>query len=328
MTIGNLIHNRYTEEDVYSFYIGERVTTYKKYRSPFREEQNPSLTFMYRNTDGKLVWTDWGDVNIRGPQNVFEFVKQIYNCSFESALEHILDDLGSNQAFTIEISRKSLKSPLNRLKSKIPFKIKDRPFDNFDLNFWSQFGITIDILSEYDVFALEYFAIGDRIVKQHINESPFYAYKLVDNGEIYYKIYDPFTKDRDAKWRYNGKENILQGFNQLPLSGEFVIVTKSLKDVMSLRAMDIVSVALQSESTSLKTEVYYKLASRFDKVIVFFDNDETGVKFAKRISEDYEIPMIFIPENEFGIKDISDYIKRNGLKEGETLMLNLLATVL
>ena len=58
-------------------------------------------------------------------------------------------------------------------------------------------------------------------------------------------------------------------------------------------------------------------------IVLFLDQDETGVKRSKILSEKWNIPYILIPEK-YKIKDISDFIHLRGFDEGKELMKELL----
>lgn len=77
----------------------------------------------------------------------------------------------------------------------------------------------------------------------------------------------------------------------LPKSGEYVVVTKSLKDVMVLYEFGIPAIAPISENCYLTDTQHHKLVSRFKKVIIFYDFDYAGItnsnKFRKQHPELY-----------------------------------------
>ena len=54
-----------------------------------------------------------------------------------------------------------------------------------------------------------------------------YAYKVYNH----FKIYKPYA-DKYTKWRNNLTELDIQGYKQLPKTGDILVITKSMKDVM------------------------------------------------------------------------------------------------
>lgn len=77
----------------------------------------------------------------------------------------------------------------------------------------------------------------------------------------------------------------------LPKSGDAIVITKSLKDIMVLYELGIPAIAPISENCYLTEAQHNKLVKRFDKVVLFYDNDRAGItnlnKFRKQYPELY-----------------------------------------
>ena len=104
----------------------------------------------------------------------------------------------------------------------------------------------------------------------------------------------------------------LQGLEQLPESGELLIITKSLKDVMVLYKYGYTSVAPQSENATIPKPLMEDLKKRFKHIIVFFDYDNGGIKGAEALCKRYNLNKVFISKHYldiYSIKDISDFAK-------------------
>nr|DAE19933.1 MAG TPA: DNA primase [CrAss-like virus sp. ctYsL76] len=93
----------------------------------------------------------------------------------------------------------------------------------------------------------------------------------------------------------------------LPKNGEYLVITKSLKDVMTLYSMGISAIAPMSENCFLSESQYNRLKERFKHLILFYDNDKPGLKAMISIKKKFPdvIPM-WIPW-EYKAKDISDF---------------------
>jgi hypothetical protein len=136
-------------------------------------------------------------------------------------------------------------------------------------------------------------------------------------------MYNPLAENIQDKWRYNGPNDLIGGYNQLPLYGDFLILTKSMKDVMVLYEMQIPAVTLQSESALMNTLMFESLRKRFNNIIVLYDNDSPGIKFSDKISKSFGLKQIFLPK--FGPeKDISDYVREHSFNDGVKMMNSLL----
>lgn len=64
----------------------------------------------------------------------------------------------------------------------------------------------------------------------------------------------------------NWKKDLIQGAHMLPKSGEFVIATKSLKDVCVLYEYGIPAIAPCSENEFLTDVQYEKIKKRFKHI--------------------------------------------------------------
>jgi hypothetical protein len=100
---------------------------------------------------------------------------------------------------------------------------------------------------------------------------------------------------------------------------DILIITSSLKDVMSIRdTLGYNAVALQAETTKPKEHIINELKSRFKNIYLFYDNDYTkeknwGQLYAQEICDTYGFNNICIP-NQYDTKDFSDMIKKHGVQ--------------
>jgi hypothetical protein len=185
---------------------------------------------------------------------------------------------------------------------------KSRQWRQHDINFWKQFGITLDILKKYNVEPISHIFINDLIITADKHAYCFIEYK---DGQETYKIYQPYNKD--YKWLNNHNSSVWQGWEQLPQSGEQLIITKSLKDVMSLNSVfGVPSVSLQAEGLRPKKHVMRELHLRFKEIYILYDNDfdkkqNWGQNFAKELAEEFNLINLCIP-SVFKSKDFSDLV--------------------
>lgn len=123
-----------------------------------------------------------------------------------------------------------------------------------------------------------------------------------------WRIYFPTQKS--MRFISNWKSFRIQGDHMLPKYGEVLVVTKSMKDVMLFHELGLPAIAPVSETVFLTESHYRKLKERFDKLVVLFDNDYTGIKFLNKVRKKYDVIPLWIPR---GLpKDISDYYKAFG----------------
>lgn len=109
---------------------------------------------------------------------------------------------------------------------------------------------------------------------------------------------------------------ILECWDQLPDSGDILIITKSKKDVMTLYEAGYNAIAVKAESVIVSENSAELLNSRFSNIYTWFDNDDTGNKFSEIQNEKYGWKTLVFPK-EYP-KDPSDFVKKydlNKLKE-------------
>jgi hypothetical protein len=312
------ILNRIHEQGIYSLYLdlNEPFVTTKRYKSPFREENNPSLGFYFNN--GEVLWNDFGDDSLGG--DAIFFVQKLFNVSYENALKKISNDfqlgLCNDAEEVVSIIREI------KLKEKKPTKITvvQQNFSLDDINFWESYGCSLSSLKKYDVSAAKYVYLNRILVKMYTKKHPIFSY-LIRDDDIY-KIYDPFAK-HDSKWLYNGTKDDIVGFKQLPEFGYKLIITKSLKDVMTLDGYHLNSIAVQSESAYFPVSKLLDLNERFKRIFLLFDNDEPGKKSSALFVEKFPfVTPIFMPDGYY--KDISDNYYHLGQKNVNRILNELI----
>ena len=139
--------------------------------------------------------------------------------------------------------------------------------------------------------------------------SPVYGYYGGKDsfGNELWRLYMP-TK-RNYRFLSNWPATMIQGAKQLPKSGEFIIVTKSLKDVMSLYEFGVTSIAPNSENLFLTDAQYVKIKNRFKDVYLLYDRDLAGVRSANKIRKKVNgLKVLLMPK----VKDFTDYVKKYG----------------
>ena len=305
------------QEDIYSFYIGENIKSGDIINSPFREDNIPSFGFFYHKSgNGILMYNDLATKNCG---DFVVFVCKLFNLDYKSALFKICYDFGlSNVEITPEHRNTINKEKIKEVK-QVDLKIKSRKWKIYDKKFWNQFGIKKSTLNKYDVFPISYIFFNENIRKA---DKYSYAYKEIKDNKVSFKIYQPYSEKN--KWFNNADFSVHQGYRQLPKKGDLLIITKSLKDVMSIHdVISIPTVALQSESVMIKNKVMEEYKERFKTVICLFDNDDPGKEFSEKFSKKYNILEIFIPNYE-GVKDFSDLVKVVGKKKARVVFNRIL----
>lgn len=292
------ILSKVTEYDIYARYIGQFKIGFI-YNSPFREDKNPSFGIFRSRKSGKLLFKDHGNGECG---DVIKFV-ELYTglTNYNDILNRIVTDMSITNN--------------TKLKSTKQYESKDtvigvvrQDWTDVDKQYWSQFGITKETLTKFNVFSIKYY-LCDGIVKGiYKNENPMYAYKVYDHFKIYRPLADKYTK-----WRNNLTENDIQGYEQLPKTGDLLIITKSLKDVMVLYEMGYTAISPSSESTFIPDKALKQLKKRFKRILICFDRDVSGIKNMRKISLKTGLNG-FLVHKKWKAKDISDAVKLNGFE--------------
>jgi len=297
-----------TQEEIYGFYMNEDIKNLGVYHSPLREDNIPSFAlYFHRVNPNTLMFKDFatGDCG-----DFVVLVMKLFNLYYSNALFKIAYDFGLSN---LSISSNKVNINYTKLehKERVNLAVKLRQWEKHDKDYWTSFNIKKSTLYKFSVFPISHVFYNSNAVKTHK-----YAYVYVEekDGIVTYKIYQPF-ENKQKKWINNANYTVHQGYKQLPDTGELLIITKSLKDVMSIHdTLNIAAIGLQSESVMMKESVMEEYKSRFKRVVCLFDNDEAGKKLSISFTEKYNVPHFFVPEL-IGVTDFSDLVKHSGVEQ-------------
>jgi len=321
------ILRKVSEYDIFKRYCRPFEEIDVSFCSELRVDKNPGCRIFISDKNNTLLYKDFATGQCF---DCFYYVSAKFGCNYYEAINIIGNDFKIGKS-TVNIDPKivlindEIKSIIKAPKVKSTINIVSQPFNSVDYDYWQQYGVSLELLQEYNVFSAKYVYLlkgNKRYIFEYKKSNPCYAYRFVENGEYHYKIYWPL-EEKHRKWLFSGSPLDLEGYDQLDLHGQLLVLTKSLKDVICLRLMGINAISLQGEANKLDSEVHNKLSKRFNKIISLYDSDPEGKRGASRLLNQYDIKPIFIPENS-GCKDISDYIKLNGLDKGKQLMNKLI----
>ena len=313
-----VILKRHTEEEIMAFYLGVNPQP-GLFCSPLRADENPTCSF-YRDSRGVLIFKDFGNGFHGDFINVVEF---IYKVNYAKALNIIANDFNIIQKTNYVKNEPKIFYDGSLVKDKGPTiiqcEIKD--FTDKELEWWLSFGITKKTLKKFRVFSIKHVFLNGELKFTSRENNPIYGYYFgKKNGIELWKIYFPLQ----VKGRFLLNCSELQGLKQLDTSKEFVVVTKSYKDVMSLYELGITAIAPQAESIVLDRKQIVYLRKHFKYIVTNGDWDRAGQTFMIKSRKLYPtICLSFKKKNMLG-KDISDYIKKHGLEKARKLIEKLL----
>jgi hypothetical protein len=318
--------------EIYCMYIDvNKVVMKGNMLSPLRDEEKPSFGF-FVGENGDLCFKDF----LLGSGDCFKFVMLKFGLSFFEAMSKIVLDAGLEEHFIIKNTFKTniLASPTSEDRAKFLKELNSnslgktrRPWDIRDLSYWNQYGVSKQTLLKYNVEPLAYIHVG---VNKSIIKTDFYTYcynELKDDNHSF-KIYQP--NNLEYKWLNNHDDSVWQGWTQLPEKGEVLIITKSLKDVMSIvDVTGIPAVSLQAESVHPKEQVMEELRQRFSCIFLLYDNDydkdvNWGREFGRKFARKYDVVHKEI-ESKYKSKDFSDLVKNHGYKFAKEYLEDLIS---
>lgn len=288
------------------------------FKSPLRKDNTPTCSF-YRDKAGRLIFKDFrGDFY----GNFVEVVKFKYNVSYHKALAIIANDFGILLNPELEKHKSCIKEYTNNVlkpseESIIKVKVKD--FTEDELNWWGSFGIGLTTLKKFFVFSCEIVFLNDQIYSYSTPTSFNFGYFYPSRGskKQFWRIYYPQNK----KYRFisNWNKTMIQGFHMMPKSGEFLVITKSMKDVMLCYELGIPAIAPNSENLFITEAQWDNIVIKFRKIFLLYDTDLAGVSNSKRIKKKFpKIQVLLIPRK-YKAKDLTDLYKKLGTEK----MLNL-----
>ena len=316
-----------SQKDIFEYYFGEEIDTNRQYKNPLRIDNRPGCRFFYSNVDDNLLFKDF---SIKSPPIwCFEFIRLKYNLlTSYDVLIMINNDFKLGLGINLNEHNNNLASNINFEKResldiiRLPIKCRTQSFNKFDLNYWNQFGISLSTLNYYNVYSVKHVWKGNDIIWRYTKYNPIYLYHFPNDNKK--KMYRPFEKNKNFKFISSPYINeVYQGYDQLPKYGDNLIITKSMKDVMTLYELGYLSIAPNGEGYDISNELINHLYTRFDKLIIFYDNDKTGLLNAKSLCDKIGCDYVYIPDK-YGCKDISDYYKKYNKKS----TLNLLNTLI
>jgi hypothetical protein len=297
--------NRLAEIDIFNWYLGIHVSEKSVFSNPLRTDRDPSCNF-FRGGDGRLRLIDHSGW-FKG--DCFDLVMKMNGCTYKQAIQIIWNDFTAGTRsvkFTPEHFAKQAV-----YKERATILIKKLPWNSTTLEYWRRFHIGQETLEKFDVHPLAKVWVGKNTYKQNevaewSNSNPVFGYRFA-KGQ--WKIYQPLVK---TGYRFIGNTNILQGLQQLQKSS-YLVITKSLKDVMVLDLFEIPAVAPHSEGIIMKD--IDKMLHYYEAVFVFFDNDWPGRKSTLKYAREGCIPLLLKEK-----KDISDYLRDFGMEQTKQLI--------
>lgn len=310
-----------SEEDIYAFVFGIKPEEYQYVCSPFRNDRTPGAYFNIQTIQGrdKLMFSDWGD-SYKIHNDCFDCVQRYYGLpNFYQTLQFIRKHLIDGKSIAKKVSKND--NPTSLEKQRVGLFFSARNFNQLDKLFWERYKISKQNLLDDRVFPVSKYMMNNTRVGTFLDIAYTPCYAFTDFESQNKKLYFPY---REGKQRFltTCTKNDIGGLRFL-FSSPQLIITKSYKDYRVIKNMGYNVLWVQSEVQFPDSNIINPILEKYEDVIIFYDNDETGISMSEKIVE--SINQVF-PEKarslnlpvellSSGIKDPSDMIFRAGEKK-------------
>ena len=307
------ILERIDQHAAMQMYLGFTITPKRTYSSPFRRDKNPSCAFYWSNRN-RFVLHDYAKDE---QYDLFDCICLKYNKTISEAIEIVRTNYG------IGIEMKPVQQYAAKHFSTTVTDIRATPrrWKNQEFLFWRKYGISKSELQLYQVFPFDVYFINGKIYRSD-NELSF-AFRIDHNA---YQLYFPMRNKASKKPRFlTGTMVDVMGLRQLQQQ-DVIILTKSYKDIMALRAMGYDAIAFAGESKK-PDETIKKVIDRYQYKIINYDFDYAGIKGANFIRKELSMECAFLTNGRFGsqnfyAKDITDYMLVKNWQSAKDLVDN------
>jgi len=297
------------QESIMQHYTGLNVNSKKLMLSPFRVDNHNTVSF-YKSKSNILYLHDFAT---NEHINCYQAVMKKFGVNYYEALRIIAEDFGLIKSHTTkEIKIPQIVEDIKETESS-NIQVQIKKYSNEELEWWKQFGIDIKLLKKYHVYSLQHVFLNGELKFTSSNKCPIYGYYFGKdkNKKELWKIYFPLRKE--FRFINSLSKKILQGYHQLPKEGDLLIITKSMKDVISLKGFGYNACAPNSETLFISDKQLEEFKKRFRHILVMYDNDRPGKHNMWIIRKQYpELNYFFLPW--YLAKDFTDSVKLVGVE--------------
>ena len=296
------------QESIMQYYTGLNVSSKKLMLSPFREDNHVTCAF-YKSKSNILYLHDFAT---NEHINCFQVVMKKFNVNYYEALEIIAKDFGLIEGTHSNKITPIIVKPLKETESSnIQVQIKD--YTEEELKWWESFGISKKLLKKYHIYSLQHVFINGQLRFTSSPKCPIYGYYFGKDKNGYEKWKCYFPLKTDYRFINNLSKKVLQGYHQLPKTGDLLVITKSMKDVVALYGFGIAAVSPNSETLFIDDKKLEEFKQRFKHILVVYDNDRPGLYNMAKIRRKHpELNYFYMPW--YLAKDFTDSIKLVGVE--------------
>ncbi len=311
----DFVLSRVSESTIFSNYFGP-FDLHRNFPSPFRRTRQNTTGF-FVGKSGDLIFRDFATGEV---YDAFAFVAKLHMCSYYQAVTKVAEDFGLIGTGEVKFDNKIVYEVDLEVKRKTLIQFEPAEWSKIYVDFFKKFNIEEKDIPKKKVFPVKKLWVNKRFIA---TKEIRFAYVDEFQGEVYTKIYSPYSTE--MKWLSNCPLHVPFGLKELQYKSDTVFISKSVKEWMLLRTIFTDVVVVQNESESAISDYLQQhLIDNFEKRIIIFDADDTGVTNCKKFNdkgfgyfntprEDYEL---------FGIKDVAEYSEWYGKDELIKLFIN------
>ena len=311
----DFILSKINQESIMQHYTGNDVTSKKLVTSCLRSDTHVTCGY-YKSKSGVLYMHDFATGE---HLDCWNLVMKMFNVNYYQALEIIAKDFCLVESNIVK-TKPVIVPEIKETESAI-IQVQIKSFTQNELDWWQQFGINKKILKKYHIYSLQYVFLNGELRFTSSEKCPIYGYyfgKDKNNKELW-KIYFPFNKEKGIRFINNLPKKVLQGYHQLPKTGDLLVITKSMKDLASMYSFGITAVSTPSESTFISDKQLEEFKSRFKHIVVLYDSDRPGKHNLWLIRKKYPELNYFVLPNNLE-KDFTDTLKVIGVDKMKELI--------
>lgn len=310
------------KEWVFEYYLNlsERLSGQSiKMKSIFNNKDKIPSMCIYTNANDEYRFKDFSS-SYQG--DGVELVRRIFNYPNRSfTMSRIIGDYNE---YLSNNNYEPLKYKIHSKYGVSDYEI--RHWTMYDKTYWQMYKLNSSILETYNVHPLSFFNLtkeeDNKVLDSMKIESNFLYGYFREDGTLY-KVYMPKNKNK----KFLKVRDYIQGTDQLEYKSKYLIILSSLKDLMCFKLLginNIECIAPDSENSMIHNNIMKTFIEKYNKIFILFDNDEPGIKSAKKYEKQYQFSYINLELS----KDLSDSIKDYGIDKVRSEVFQLLKSKL
>lgn len=272
-----------------------------------KNERTDSLKFYYNRDLRDYYFKDFSSGEHGG---AIKFLMLRDNLTYKEAIEKI------NTLLQKPISVNYNKNNIVKKEKEYTYSIDE--YNDDDLEYWSRYNITKELLIQHNVYPL---------INVRINNVPYHN-RWIGYFNNYGKIMQIYAPKNSI---YNNGDKKLfmtlhgNSYYYVNNNTDTIIITKSIKDMLvwiTFFGNKYSYVTWMGENINYAKYLEFNiLISKYKNRYINFDNDSTGLKRMQELSKKYNMKKLI----SIGYKNISDYVEENNIKD--TMDVNIIRKI-